>query len=89
MLTTRSTPLLLSSQIDKLKNVGDLVELTKDLPRDTPLALHCQGGTRSAIAASLMQAQGFTNVSNVSGGFRAWKSAGLPVVSSDHTSPSK
>ncbi len=71
------------------KFLGDLVELTKDLPRDTPLALHCQGGTRSAIAASLMQAHGFTNVSNVSGGFRAWKSAGLPVVSSDHTSPSK
>jgi hydroxyacylglutathione hydrolase len=69
--------------------LGDLVELTKDLPRDTPLALHCQGGTRSAIAASLMQAQGFTNVSNVTGGFRAWKSADLPIVSSDPTSPSE
>jgi hydroxyacylglutathione hydrolase len=63
--------------------LGDLVELTKDLPRDTPLALHCQGGTRSAIAASLMQSQGFTNVANVSGGFRAWSAAGLPVVRGD------
>jgi hydroxyacylglutathione hydrolase len=60
--------------------LGDLVELTRDLPRDAPLALHCQGGTRSAIAASLLQAQGFTNVANVTGGFRAWEQAGLPVV---------
>jgi len=59
--------------------LGDLVERTKDLPRDTPLALHCQGGTRSAIAASLMQARGFTNVANVSGGYRAWQDAGLPI----------
>lgn len=60
--------------------LGDLVELTRDLPRDAPLALHCQGGTRSAIAASVLQAQGFTNVANVTGGIRAWEHAGLPVV---------
>lgn len=59
--------------------LGDLVALTRDLPHDTPIAVHCQGGTRSAIAASLLQAQGFTNVANVSGGIRAWEAAGLPV----------
>lgn len=64
--------------------LGDLVELTRDLPRDTPLALHCQGGTRSAIASSLLQAQGFTDIANVSGGLDAWVKAGLPVESSDH-----
>jgi hydroxyacylglutathione hydrolase len=59
--------------------LGDLVSLTKDLPRDTPVALHCQGGTRSAIAASLLQAHGFTDVANVAGGIQAWKAAGLPI----------
>jgi hydroxyacylglutathione hydrolase len=59
--------------------LGDLLELTKDIPRDTPLALQCQGGTRSAIAASLLQANGFTNVANAAGGFRAWEKAGLPI----------
>ena len=59
--------------------LGDLVNLTRDLPRDTPLAVQCQGGTRSAIAASLLQANGFTNVANMSGGFDAWQAAGLPV----------
>ena len=62
--------------------LGDLVALTRDLPRDTPIAVHCQGGTRSAIAASLLQAEGFTRVANVTGGFKAWEQAGLPVAKS-------
>jgi hydroxyacylglutathione hydrolase len=59
--------------------LGSLSELVRDIPRDTPIAVHCQGGTRSAIAASLLQAQGFTDVASVTGGFRAWEAAGLPV----------
>jgi hydroxyacylglutathione hydrolase len=59
--------------------LGDLAAMSRDLPRDTPIAVHCQGGTRSAIAASLLQAEGFTNVANVSGGIQAWTAAGLPV----------
>ena len=35
---------------------------------------------RSAIAASLLKAQGFTNVENMTGGFGAWQRNGLPVV---------
>ena len=59
--------------------LGDLAAGTDDLPRDTPIALHCQGSTRASIAASILQAKGFTDVANVSGGFRAWEEAGLPV----------
>ena len=60
--------------------LGDLADLARDIPRDTPIAVHCRGGTRSAIAASLLQTEGFTDVANVTGGFRAWEAAGLPVV---------
>jgi hydroxyacylglutathione hydrolase len=60
--------------------LGNLLELSRDVPRDTPIAVHCQGGSRSAIAASLLQAHGFTNVSNVTGGYRAWQTAGFPVT---------
>jgi hydroxyacylglutathione hydrolase len=63
--------------------LGDLVAVTADLAPDTPIAVHCQGGGRSAIAASLLQARGFTNVSNVTGGYRAWEASGLPVVRPD------
>jgi hydroxyacylglutathione hydrolase len=59
--------------------LGDLSTSIDDLPRDTPIALHCQGGTRSAIAASLLQAKGFTDIANLAGGIQAWKSAGLPI----------
>ncbi len=59
--------------------LGDLETLVAELPRDTPIAVMCEGGTRSAIAASLLQARGFTNVANVAGGMRACKAAGLPL----------
>lgn len=59
--------------------LGDLPETSDGLARDTPIAVYCQGGTRSAIAASLLQAKGFTNVTNVTGGITAWRGAGLPT----------
>lgn len=50
-----------------------------EIPSDQPVAVHCQGGTRSAIAASLLQARGRKGVANVTGGMTAWEQAGLPV----------
>jgi glyoxylase-like metal-dependent hydrolase (beta-lactamase superfamily II) len=44
------------------------------------LAVHCKSGYRSAIACSLLQAEGFTRVINVLGGFDAWSGAGFPVA---------
>jgi hydroxyacylglutathione hydrolase len=41
--------------------------------------VHCQGGARSAIAASLLQAEGVSDVLNLAGGFNEWRAAGLPV----------
>ena len=59
--------------------LGNLEQLSEGLSRDTPIVLHCQGGSRSAIGASLLRARGFTNVSNMEGGFDAWRKQGLPV----------
>jgi glyoxylase-like metal-dependent hydrolase (beta-lactamase superfamily II)/rhodanese-related sulfurtransferase len=47
---------------------------------DAPLAVHCQGGYRSVIACSLLRRAGFRNIINVTGGFEAWKKAGLAVT---------
>ena len=52
-----------------------------ELDRNQPIAILCKGGYRSLIAASLLLRAGFQNVINVTGGFRAWEKAGLPVVS--------
>jgi hydroxyacylglutathione hydrolase len=52
-----------------------------EMDQGAPIAVHCKGGYRSMIAASLLQRAGFRNVINVVGGFDAWQQAGLPVVS--------
>lgn len=49
------------------------------IPKDKPLALHCQGGGRSAYAAAYLERRGY-KVANVAGGFGAWEKAGNPVV---------
>lgn len=60
--------------------LGDVVERTADLKRDEPIVVHCETGTRSSVAASLLMARGFRDVSNLFGGFAAWRKAGLPVT---------
>ncbi|MGV3518670.1 MBL fold metallo-hydrolase [Luteitalea sp.] len=60
--------------------LGALPARLEALPRDRPLVVHCQGGTRSAIAASVLDAAGFTGVMNMAGGFNEWQAAGLPVT---------
>jgi hydroxyacylglutathione hydrolase len=59
--------------------LGNIIEGTASLERDEPIVLHCQSGTRSSIAASLLMAGGFSNVTNLAGGFDAWRKAGLPI----------
>ncbi|PTX63292.1 hydroxyacylglutathione hydrolase [Melghirimyces profundicolus] len=60
--------------------LGDLKEKIKGVPKDKPILVHCKSGGRSAIAASLLQAEGIKNVINLRGGFDAWKERGLPKV---------
>jgi glyoxylase-like metal-dependent hydrolase (beta-lactamase superfamily II)/rhodanese-related sulfurtransferase len=50
-----------------------------DIDPSSPLAVHCQGGYRSMIACSLLRRAGVENVIDVTGGFDAWRKAGLPV----------
>jgi glyoxylase-like metal-dependent hydrolase (beta-lactamase superfamily II)/rhodanese-related sulfurtransferase len=61
--------------------LNHLVERAAELPRDRPILVHCAGGYRSSIAASLLQRLGFTQVSELAGGIAAWEAANLPVES--------
>ena len=56
--------------------VGELLERLAQLDRQQPWRIHCAGGYRSMIAASLMRRAGFAHVSNLAGGFGALKAAG-------------
>lgn len=60
--------------------LGHLAERLSEVPQDKPVVVHCQGGARSAIAASVLQAWGYTDVLNLAGGFLAWQAAGNPVT---------
>lgn len=59
--------------------LGSLPRQIDTLPTTQPIVIHCQGGTRSAIGASLLAARGYRKVLNLSGGFQAWQRAGATV----------
>jgi len=59
-----------------------LTERAAELSLDRPLLVHCAGGYRSSVAASLLQRLGFADVSEIAGGLAAWEAAGLPVTKS-------
>jgi len=51
------------------------------LNREVPIAVICKSGYRSLIACSLLRQAGFHNITNVRGGFDAWRKAALSEVS--------
>jgi rhodanese-related sulfurtransferase len=60
--------------------VPALTQLLPALDPARPTVVYCAGGYRSSLAASVLRANGFTDVSDVLGGFGAWEAAGLPVT---------
>lgn len=59
--------------------LGYLPDRLPDVPKDRPVVVHCQGGARSAIAASLLRAHGVPHVMNLPGGLDEWQANGFPV----------
>ena len=57
---------------------GRIRDRMSEIPRGRPVLTYCATGVRSSLAASLLRAEGF-DVSNMRGGFTAWRTAGLPV----------
>ena len=59
--------------------LNHLLENIGMLPKDRALLMYCAGGYRSSIAASLLQKNGFDQVSEIAGGLAGWEAAKLPV----------
>ena len=57
-----------------------LNEHLAEFPKEAPFYLHCAGGYRSMIAASILKARGFHNVIDVYGGFDAIKKTGVKTT---------
>jgi hydroxyacylglutathione hydrolase len=58
--------------------LGELPGRLSEVPNGR-VVVHCQGGSRSAIAASILQQSGRDDVSNFTGGFTDWEQAGNAV----------
>lgn len=58
----------------------------RDFPENGTFYIHCAGGYRSVIAASLLKKRGIHNLIDVKGGFKAIKETTIPVT--DYVCPS-
>jgi rhodanese-related sulfurtransferase len=56
-----------------------LVGSLADLDPATPVVVYCASGYRSMIAASVLQARGFTDVSDLRDGYAGYLDTGLPI----------
>jgi rhodanese-related sulfurtransferase len=72
-----------TKHIDGSVNIplNHLQERISEIPRDRRIAVHCAGGYRSSIAASILHQYGITQMTEMAGGLAAWEAARLPVVS--------
>jgi hydroxyacylglutathione hydrolase len=61
----------IAEHIDGAQNLPlDFInDLMAEFPRDETMYLHCQGGYRSVIAASILKARGMHNLIDIAGGF--------------------
>lgn len=55
--------------------MGELMAHVNELPRDKEVVLYCEKGIRTVIAIQRLEAAGFQNFINLSGGMKAWKDA--------------
>ncbi|WP_299255496.1 MBL fold metallo-hydrolase [uncultured Aquimarina sp.] len=71
-----------AEHLDKANNAPlDFInDYMKDFPEDKSFYIHCAGGYRSVIAASILKSRGIHNLIDVAGGFSAMKEAGIQTT---------
>jgi len=57
--------------------LSEFPEILDSLDKKTPYNVHCGGGYRSMTAISIMKRKGFSNITNIAGGFSAMKREGI------------
>ncbi|MCX7548590.1 MBL fold metallo-hydrolase [Xanthomarina sp. F1114] len=60
--------------------LGALNQHLAEFPDKKPFYIHCAGGYRSVIAASILKSRGIHNIVDVAGGFSEIKSSGIPTT---------
>ena len=77
VIDVRSAPEFAAGHAEGAINipVGSISAQTQPMPRSAGLAVMCESGFRSTLAASLLVRAGFSSVVNVSGGMAAYREA--------------
>ncbi|GGG51288.1 MBL fold metallo-hydrolase [Bizionia arctica] len=60
--------------------LDSLNDYLSEFPDNKPFYVHCAGGYRSVIAASILKSRGIHNLVDVAGGFSKIKDSGVPVT---------
>lgn len=60
--------------------LNEISKRLNEFPKDKPFVLNCAGGYRSIIAASILKQNGFSNFSDVVGGFSEIKKTSIPTT---------
>ena len=56
--------------------IGELSLHVEEIPRDIPVVTYCDGGYKGSLAAGILTAHGYRDVTNLLGGMAGWKHAG-------------
>ena len=82
ILSTGKEGEYVSEHIADAKNtpLDFLNEYLAEFPEKETFYVHCAGGYRSMIAASILKSRGIHNLIDVAGGFKAIKEADIPVT---------
>lgn len=93
LMDTNQLPLLIDVREDhewqkdhlpQAKHIGrgiierDIETVVPD--KTTTIILYCGGGYRSVLAAENLAKMGYHNVISMAGGYRGWKEAGYPLI---------
>lgn len=60
--------------------LGTLTDRLDEIPQDRMVVVYCASGIRSAMAASILQANGIKDVRNLQGGYSLWKKTTAAVI---------
>jgi len=82
ILDVRNTSEFQSEHVSDAENIplNVLNENLSHLRKEETFYIHCAGGYRSMIAASILKSRGYHNIIDVSGGFDAIKKTNVPVT---------
>ena len=59
--------------------LAELGRRLAEVPSDRPVVAYCAGGWRSSVAASFLRRHGYSDVSDLAGGFTAWEATRVPL----------